>query len=141
MALFNSSLFFLLEYSGSVYKCSFCTQLQHANDAHTFSSFPSRMTSAYTLAQGYTNCGPRDIFGLRNYEISNLPSFLAACYHFLYLVSFIPSRRLLFPVCLGLLRRPTYVGSVVDRVDMGHTFYCCCLRSNTQTHLKESKSN
>jgi hypothetical protein len=78
LALFNSSLFFLLEYSGSVYKCSFCTQLQHANAAHTFSSFPSRMTSAYTLAQGYTNCGPRDIFGLLNYELSNLPFFLGA---------------------------------------------------------------
>jgi len=138
LALFNSSLFFLLEYSGSVYKCFFCTQLQHANAAHTFSSFPSRMTSAYTLAQGYTNCGPRDIFGLRYYELSNLPFFLATCYHFLYLVSFIPIRQLLFPMFLGSFRKPIYVGIVVDTVDMGHT--SCWLRQLLLSEIRQTNA-
>ena len=47
---------------------------------------------------------------------------MAAYYHFLYLVSFLPSRWLLFPMGLGSLRRPINVVFVADKVDIGHTF-------------------
>ena len=88
-------------------------------------------------AQGYTNCGPRDIFGLRNYENKIYPpSWLHTIIFCIWFLSF-PVVGFSSPWAwvryAGQLMWCSWRTKWILDIHFAHSVCCCCLRSKKNT--------